>query len=87
MKTREQITVTGDFPARDHDDAVATLIGRADDEAQRKGLSLFGGRETMNVTTIWLRSHGTPDHPACGECMPDQADTARVTLSAWAEPQ
>lgn len=91
MKTREQITVTGDFPPLPvpgfgTDAALPELAERANAEAERKGLVITDFRETMTFTVVWLRNNGTADSPALGECMRAEADTARVTLNVWAEP-
>lgn len=84
MKIREQITVTGDFPAAGCEEGMCVLADRIGDEAARRGLRICEDPEDGG--TVWLRNHGTAGHPAYGECLPGEADTARVTLTAWAGP-
>lgn len=95
MKTLEQITVTGDFPAApwlgtdvaERDRAWAEVRQACREAAASRGLRLTEGIEDRHV----LYERPADDRGGAGgqvvECTRSEAEFVRRRLSAWAEPQ
>jgi hypothetical protein len=95
MKTREQVTATGDFPVapwlrRDipaRNEAWNTLRDKCAGTAAGKGLKLAEDQCAAERSMLWMRAvDGDGGEPIAVECSRAEAEFVRLRLSAWAEP-
>lgn len=95
MKTREQVTARGDFPAGPfltddipgRDEAWNAVRRRCAEIAASRGLVVIANDPAAEQSVLYMKTIDKPDGASQVECSRSEATIVRLRLSAWAVPQ
>ena len=95
MKTREQVTATGDFPAGPfltgdipgRNEAWDAVRAKCIEIATGRGLAIIEDDPAAERSVLYLKTADKPGGSFQVECSRAEAEFVRLRLSAWAEPK